>query len=87
MRRPAGSFVFPVAVLLLLASGCGIPSFYITPVSSSTALKEETVVAGSGGKIALIEVEGMLLNMQAGGFLQPTENEVSLFTQELAPEV
>ena len=73
-----------ISVTLLLAlTGCGIPSFYVTPVSSSTALKEETVVPGSGGKIALIEVEGMLMNRQAGGFLQPTENDSSLFTQEL----
>src|SRR6185503_8529218 len=34
-------------------------------------------------KIALIEVEGMLMNMRTGGFLQPSENSVSRFTQEM----
>jgi protease-4 len=71
-------------VTALLAGGCGFPSFLITPVSSSTKLQERTVQAGrSGDKIAIIEVEGMLVNMRSGGFLQPTENKVSLFKQQM----
>src|SRR5207249_2680230 len=31
----------------------------------------------------ILDVEGMLMNAKSGGFLQPTENKVSLFTQEL----
>ena len=37
----------------------------------------------SPDKIAIIEVEGMLANVRAGGFLQPQENKVSLFTQQM----
>jgi protease-4 len=67
-----------------LVGGCGVPSFLITPVSSSTKLQEHTVLPGSSGdKVAIIEVEGMLINMRSGGLLQPTENKVSLFTQQL----
>ena len=74
----------PLCLVLGLAGGCGVPSFLITPVSSSTRLQEHTVQSGkSGDKVAIIEVEGMLTNMRSGGFLQPTENKVSLFTQQM----
>ena len=77
---------FIAAALLALATGCGTPSFLITPVENTYRLEEQTVAAGHGfnaGKIAIIEVEGMILNMKTGGFMQPTENELSRFTQEL----
>jgi protease-4 len=76
-------------VLLCLvggAGGCGFPSFLITPVSSSTKLQERLVQAGKGNtsdKILIVEVEGMLVNMKSGGFMQPQENKVSLFTQQM----
>lgn len=73
-----------VVCLAALGGGCGVPSFLITPVSSSTKLQERTVLPGkSGEKVAIIEVEGMLANMRSGGFLQPTENKVSLFKQQM----
>ena len=73
-----------VVCLAAVAGGCGVPSFLITPVSSSTKLQEHTVMPGrSGDKVAIIEVEGMLSNMRSGGLLQPTENPVSLFTQQM----
>ena len=66
------------------AGGCGVPSFLVTPVSSSTKLQERTVLPGkSGDKVAIIEVEGMLMNARSGGFLQATENPVSLFKQQM----
>lgn len=76
------------AVLMLagLAGGCGTPSFLITPVSSSHTLHEEVVDKGKGwnsDKIAIIGVEGLLADAKTGGFLQATENPLSLFTQEL----
>jgi protease-4 len=47
-------------------------------------LQEKVVHPGRGGeKVAIIEVEGMLVNMRTGGFLQPTENKVSLFKQQM----
>jgi protease-4 len=72
--------------LPLALAGCGMPSLLITPVQNTSSLEEQTVRDGQGfasGKVAIIEVEGMLLNMKAGGMLQPTENEVSRFTQEM----
>ena len=69
-----------------LFTGCGVPSFLITPVQNTNRLQEHTVMAGKGWsppKIAIIEVEGMLMNMKMGGFMQPTENSVSRFAQEM----
>ncbi len=75
------------AVMLALAlSGCGTPSFLITPVQNPTRLQEVAVRAGKGWmpeKVAIIEVEGMLANARAGGFLQPAENPLSLFVEQL----
>ncbi|WP_428938253.1 signal peptide peptidase SppA [Fontivita pretiosa] len=74
-------------VLLLVLAGCGTPSLLITPVSNTSRLQEVDVSpAGTrrgGAKIAVIEIEGILINARRGGFLQPTENKLSLFTQQL----
>jgi len=71
---------------LMFLGGCGVSSFLITPVSSSSTLEETTVQAGSGflpPKVVIIEVEGMLANSRSGGLLQPQENKLSLFTQQM----
>lgn len=75
-----------LSLLFTFAAGCGTPSFLVTPVSSSSKLQEHEMRRGKGfspPKIALIEVEGMLMNAQSGGLLQATENKVSLFTQQM----
>ncbi|MGA3065399.1 MAG: signal peptide peptidase SppA [Tepidisphaeraceae bacterium] len=72
--------------LALLLSGCGMPSFLVTPVSGTYELHEEVVQPGKGlfpDKIALIPVEGMLLDARSGGLLQAQENPMSLFIEEL----
>src|SRR6476469_9744125 len=72
------------ALSSLLASGCGVPSFLITPVSSSTRLQERLVQSGStGDKVLIVPVEGMLINARVGGMFQAQENGVSLFTQQM----
>jgi protease-4 len=75
-------------VFLTFAAGCGTPSFLITPVQNTSALQEVQLEKGGGGwggggKIAIVPIEGMLMNARSGGFLQPTENPLSLFTQQL----
>lgn len=67
----------------LVATGCGVPSFLITPVGNTNKLEESVVEEGKGGKVAIIDLEGMLANAKTGGFLSPTENKLSLFVQEL----
>ncbi len=70
-----------------LPHGCGFPSLLITPVSNPAELEETTVRKSDKSfakdKIAIVEVEGTLINARTGGFLQPQENKVSLFVQEL----
>ena len=74
----------PALALVLLLTGCGVPSFLITPVQNTNQMQEVEVQPGKGGsKIAVIEVEGMLMNARSGGFLQPTENPLSVFVQQL----
>jgi protease-4 len=75
-----------VATPLVGAAGCSLPSLLITPVSNSPELEETVVEDGTRRhKIALIEVEGMLLNsrMGSGGLMGADENKVSLFKQQL----
>jgi protease-4 len=72
--------------LALLLSGCGMPSFLVTPVSGTYELHEDVVQPGKGlfpDKVALIPVEGMLIDARSGGFLQAQENPMSLFIEEL----
>jgi protease IV len=71
--------------IVFLVGGCGTPSFLVTPVSNPSDLNETVVQKGKGlfpDKIAIIEVEGILSNSR-GGLLQPGENPLSLFKQEL----
>jgi protease-4 len=75
-----------LTLIVALTAGCGTPSFLITPVSNSNTLEEEQVAPASAwgaGKIVIIPVEGLLANVRSSGLLQPTENSLSLFTQQL----
>ena len=73
-----------IASLAVLLAGCGTPSFLITPVQNTSAMVETEVQPGKGGgKVAVIEVEGMLMNAKTGSFLQAGENPLSVFTQQL----
>ena len=70
--------------LLAAGAGCGVPSFLITPISNSPRLQERVVQGGrTGDKVAIVEVEGMLMNARVGGLFQAQENPVSLFTQQM----
>jgi protease-4 len=72
-----------ILILGLVAGGCGTPSFLVTPIQNSNVLQEIEVEKGHGGKIAMIEVEGTLINGKAGGLFQASENPLSLFTQQI----
>lgn len=73
-----------VALSLILLAGCDMPSLLITPVSNTNKLEESVVEEGKGsGKIAIIELEGMIANVKSGGLFTPTENKLSLFVQQL----
>ena len=75
-----------LTVLATFAGGCSLPSLLIQPVSNSPELQETVVLPGKTDrqKIAVIEVEGMLVNARTGGgLLGAEENKVSRFRQQL----
>jgi len=74
-----------LVLILALLAGCGTPSFLVTPVKATADLDEVQLRGGGwgGGKIVVIPLDGMIANAQTGGLLQPTENPVSLFQQQL----
>jgi len=68
--------LFATLMALSMLAGCGMPSLLIRPVSNTNELEEidaqdapkkSGLVRGGGGKIAIIEVEGMLVNARSGG--------------------
>ena len=78
--------VSTIVSIASLFAGCSAPSLLITPVANSYKLEEiqvEEPASPFADKIALIEVEGMLVNARVGGIFQAQENKLSLFTQEL----
>jgi protease IV len=79
------TFCFSIFLMPFLAlAGCGAGSFLITPVSDTSHLEQVTAEPGkASAKVAIIEVEGMLLDDRSGGLLQPSENPLSLFIQQL----
>ncbi|HZL38204.1 MAG TPA: signal peptide peptidase SppA [Tepidisphaeraceae bacterium] len=81
-------YVLPLISLLAIPflTGCGMPSFLVTPIANTNQLDEQQIESGSGWappKVAIIEVEGMLVNAKSGGLFTATENSLSLFAQEL----
>src|SRR5438045_1759276 len=81
-----------VSLTGFLIIGCGTPSFLITPVASTNALEEQTVVGGRGffpPKIAIIEVEGMLAKIGGRAWaitIGPLKEMGSPFKPLAAPE-
>lgn len=53
------------------------------PIKSLDPLCDMTIADGSGGKIALIEIDGVLLNANQGGLYSTGENPVDVFRERL----
>ncbi len=78
----------PVLVCFaILLAGCGGNAGYLVkPVSLDQRLTESVVQADPGwfvGKIALIDVDGLIVNKRQGPLFSNWENPVSLFTEKL----
>ncbi|GJM25953.1 MAG: serine protease [Phycisphaerae bacterium] len=66
--------------------GCLPDSFIITPVSTQPDLKERVLFnesTFSDGKIAIIEVDGVIANTRNSGFLTTGEHPVAKLTEQL----
>ncbi|MCE5325776.1 MAG: signal peptide peptidase SppA [Planctomycetaceae bacterium] len=75
-----------VAAGMMLA-GCGPSTGYIVkPVPLDEQLKE-TVIASDGGwvsdKLAIIDIDGLLMNARSGGLMGSGENPVALFVEKM----
>jgi protease-4 len=72
-------------MLVLVSSllGCAPPALLIRPVFDADRLEEITVDRGSGSKIAVVPVEGMIANTRGFNPLGPGENKLSLLQQQL----
>lgn len=80
--KTAAISTFLTSVLL----GCSPPSFIIKPVFAPDRLEQVTVDTEAGrrsAKIAVIEVEGLLLNVRTSGLLGSGENKVATLQQKL----
>jgi protease-4 len=77
------------AVGALAISGCGTPSILLTPVFNANAPEEVTVqpapkdAEGAGGKIAMIDLSGVIMNAHEPGLLGVGENGVDQFASDL----
>jgi protease-4 len=86
------SFRFWVVLLVLLfvvgtlGSGCGGPAFLIG-VGGEKRLEETEIERDEGlfvfDKIAVIDVDGLMINRQKSGLLRQGDNPVSLFVEKL----
>ena len=85
MNNRVKSFVL-LSVLVLLG-GCGPSSFQIQAVPPQQKLREAQIERDKGffvtDKIAVIDVDGLMVNRQKEGFLYSGENSVSLFVEKL----
>jgi protease-4 len=72
--------------LSVLITGCSPPSFIVKPTFAPDRLEAVTVDADASAfapRIAVIEVEGLLLNVRTSGFLGSGENKVATLQQKL----
>jgi protease-4 len=70
----------------LLIAGCGPTAYKIVPIPVDRTL-DETVLIDEGGlspaKIAVIDVDGILINTHKPSFFEEGENPVSVFVEKL----
>ncbi len=75
-----------LAIVACLATGCTPDGILLTPVSTNREMVEETFLRDGGifaGKIALIDVNGIMLNMREPQFFGEGEHPVSRLLEQL----
>ena len=75
-----------VAACVCLLAGCAPTGFKITPVPTDRTLKELELERDPGwvtSKIALIDVDGVIMNRSSGGLFSEGEHPVSLLVEML----
>lgn len=73
-----------VGLFLSTLVGCGAPSLLITPVTRKDGLEEIQVQRGSMfSKVAVIPIDGMIMNAKVSGLIQEGDNKLSIISQQL----
>ena len=76
-----------LSLSLAALSGCGHQAFHIELVPTNRSLTETLVQKDEGlfvsDKIAVIDMDGLMINRRKGGLLRTGENPVSLFLEKL----
>lgn len=75
-----------IFALAVLAAGCAPTAYKITPIPADRSLEETTVMDEKGwspAKIALIDIDGLILNNRKTSFFGEGEQPVSLFAEKL----
>lgn len=78
------SFITIVAAGMV--GGCSPSAYKITPISPSQKLQETQLRRDAlltQGKIAIIDLDGVIMNYSSQGLLSSTENPVSVFTEKI----
>ena len=80
--------IFYITVFLLLIApdtGCGPSGVLIMPAPAHRRLEETQIQRDKGlfvtDKIAVIDVDGLLINKSRSGFMQTGDNPVSTFVE------
>lgn len=84
VRKPQGALTFTLICMFL--TGCQPTGFKIMPVPVDRSLKERQLMRDPGfvsAKIALIDVDGVLMNAPAQELLSKGEHPVSFLTEKL----
>jgi len=80
-------FCLVLSLSLTAFTGCGSRAFHIELVPTSKKLKETVIQKDEGlivtDKIAVIDVDGLMINRPKSGFLRTGDNPVSLFVEKL----
>ncbi|MCK4629761.1 MAG: hypothetical protein KAT56_12210, partial [Sedimentisphaerales bacterium] len=86
MGKMLRSFILAI-VLIGMVAGCKPSALLIQPVSSNRGIKERIIQRDAGwfvsDKIAIVDVDGLLVNSRHSGLFGGGENPVSLFVEKL----
>jgi protease-4 len=87
MFRRHDLLYFGLLILPLVLAGCGQTAFHVELVPTNKQLEETRIQRDAGlfvsDKIAIIDIDGLLVNRRKGGWLRRGENPVSLFIEKL----
>lgn len=87
MAKANVRFYMALFLSLVVSAGCGPTAFRIESVPTRQRLEETEIQRDKGlfvlDKIAVIDVDGLLINRRKRGFMREGDNPVSLFVEKL----